>query len=166
MKWVGIVGARRIKYPQVESDVRGNVSRIFAAGNAIVSGGAPGVDFLAVDEALKHDLSGTRIRVILPSSLKTYREYFNGRIQHGFISQDKVDALMGQLREVKSRHPKSLIEMHFRQVCRQSFHARNAEVVRSADELEAYQAARSAGTMNAVHHARVAKIPVTLYNYE
>lgn len=165
IKWIGIVGARRVKTPQVEKDVRENVKKIMLEGNGIVSGGAWGVDYFAADEALKYDPTGQTIKVIIPSNLTTYHEYFNHQAEKGRITQDQINLLMSQLHEIKSRHAPSLIEMDNDSVYRKTFYARNTQVVIAADEIQAYQASGSQGTMNVVHKAQMMQKPLRVFDY-
>lgn len=165
MEWIGIAGARRIQYDQVEIDVRKNVTKIFQEGNGVISGGALGVDYIAADEALKHDLTGRRIKIIIPSNLQTYQAYFNNRASQGVIESGDVDMLMEQLKEIQSRNPASLIELKHTSVYRKTFHARNEEVIKASDELQAYQVRESTGTKNAVQTARQLGKPVKIYDY-
>lgn len=55
MKWIAISGSWRNANSQVEKDVRETVKQITVKGNGIVTGGALGVDYWALDEALKID---------------------------------------------------------------------------------------------------------------
>lgn len=165
MKWIGIAGARSIIHDQVEPDIRQNVTSIFQKGNGVISGGAWGVDYIATDEALKHDPTGQRIKVIIPSDLKTYLSYFNKRASGNYITDEEVKKLFNQLDEVKRRNPESLIELTNEKVCRKTFHSRNRAVVRESDELHAYQVNESNGTKNAIKAAENLKKPVTRYNY-
>ena len=53
MKWIGISGGWRKTNTEVEDAVRRTAKEIIERGDGIVSGGAIGVDSLALDEVLK-----------------------------------------------------------------------------------------------------------------
>ena len=53
MKWIGISGSWRKTNKEIEEKIRNIVCEIMQRGDGIVSGGALGVDYIALDEALK-----------------------------------------------------------------------------------------------------------------
>ena len=70
--WVGFSGGRMGVTSEIETLIRTEVAQVMERGDAFISGGALGVDSIALDEALRHDPSASRIRVFLPTSLDFY----------------------------------------------------------------------------------------------
>lgn len=165
MKWIGITGSWRRYCPELEEDVRKDISAIFNAGNGIVSGGAWGVDYYATDEALKHDPFAKRIKVIIPSNLHNYTEYYNRRVQFGRIPKENKDLLFEQLHKIRMANPDSLIELDATDVYRKTFYARNVVVAESSDEVWGYQVNKSSGTQKTINAAKALGKPVQLKTY-
>jgi predicted Rossmann fold nucleotide-binding protein DprA/Smf involved in DNA uptake len=166
MNWVGIAGSWRRITPEVERDVRQDVTRIIAGGNGVVSGGALGVDFLAADEALKLDPTAQKLKIIIPAPLEIYRDYFNYRASKGIITPAQAKMLMDQLDDIKRRNPDSLVEMTQSTVERKTFCARNRRVAEESNELHAFQVNHSTGTQNTVNTAHTLGKPVTVFQYK
>lgn len=72
MKWILFTGTWRLVDEQVEKDVREYAQEVLARGDGIVTGGATGVDYFAMDEAMKTFPDASRLRVIIPAYLKDY----------------------------------------------------------------------------------------------
>jgi predicted Rossmann fold nucleotide-binding protein DprA/Smf involved in DNA uptake len=75
MKFVVISGSWRKVNKEIERKVRKIVQQILKRGDVIVTGGALGVDYIALDESLKHDKNDQRIKVFLPTTLKRYAQH-------------------------------------------------------------------------------------------
>lgn len=97
MKWVGISGGWRHIDQKIEDDVRKVVSEIMKRGDGIVSGGALNVDFVALDEALKYDRCGERIKVFLPTTLDKYVAHYRRHAALGDITVIQAENLINQL---------------------------------------------------------------------
>ena len=76
MKWVGISGGWRRTNQKIEDDVRGIVREIMERGDGIVSGGALGIDSIALDEAMKCNPGADRIKIFLPATLDRYAKHY------------------------------------------------------------------------------------------
>ena len=161
ISWVGISGSWRISSPDLESDVRRDIMTLIRHGKGMVSGGALGVDFIATDEALRHDVTGQRITIILPTSLAIYRAHYRRRAAEEVITHRQAEALIAQLEEVRRRNPSSLIEMGATVCNEETYYARNTRVVEFAHELLAYQVNGSLGTADTITKAMEHGIPVT-----
>jgi len=94
MKWIAISGSWRKTNEQVESDVRKVVREIITSGNGIVSGGALGVDYIAIDEALILNPSATQIRIYLPTTLQIYSAHYRKRAEEGVITSTQAEMLI------------------------------------------------------------------------
>ena len=76
MKWVAISGSWRKTNSKVEKDVRNTVKKIISCGNGIISGGALGVDYFALDEAMKLNPTAKQIKIYLPAKLNIFSRHF------------------------------------------------------------------------------------------
>lgn len=172
MKWVAISGSwRRGMTPGVAADVRAVVSDVLRRGDGIVSGGALGVDFVATDEAMRHDSGAARIKVFLPSSLARYAEHYRRRAEEDVITSEQAESLIAQLEEVRRRNPSALIENPSEpEINRDTYFARNAQIVEVADELVAFHVVADdtlgEGTLDAVEKARSLGKPVRVHSYD
>lgn len=165
MKWIGISGTWRITTPELEKDLRKAVSEIFENGNGIVSGGALGVDYIALDEALKFDSEAKRIKIIIPVSLPVFTDLFRTRANEGVITKEQAEQAIEILENLVSRNPDALEEMNFT-VCKKStYHARNTRIAEESDELMAFQVNGSAGTQDTINKAERSGVKVYLHSY-
>lgn len=165
MKWIGITGTWRLTTPEIERDVRRSVSKIFEQGNGIVSGGALGVDYMALDEALKYDLEAERIKIIIPVALSVFAELFRERASNKIVTEKQAREVIKILEDLKSRNPNALEEMNF-EVCEVASHrARNIRVVKESDELLAFQVNGSLGVQHTMDNAEKAGKTVYLRKY-
>jgi hypothetical protein len=72
MKWVIFTGTWRLTSPELERDVRDSIRKIFSDGKGLVTGGATGADFFAMDEFFKLDPSCKNVRTFIPARLDHY----------------------------------------------------------------------------------------------
>lgn len=166
MKWVAIAGSWRNTNAEVEADVRREVSKIFQAGNGIVTGGALGVDFYATDEALKLDGTRKQIRIFLPTTLERYAKHYQKRAEEGVITLEQAEALINQLQTVKNLVPDCIVENIFNEILDQkAYFERITEIINVADELIAFQVNNSEGTQDTINKAENKGIPVLKYSY-
>jgi len=101
MKWIGISGGWRKTNKEIEDKVRNIVRKIMMSGDGIVSGGALGVDFIALDEALKNDSKAERIKIFLPTTLEVYATHYRKHALLGTITKKQADDLIEQLSRLK-----------------------------------------------------------------
>ena len=166
MKWIGISGSWRYSTPQLEIDLRREVSKIMAEGNGVVVGGALGVDFKVTRIVLKRDPSIKHIKIFLPTDLPSYVKHLNKRVSEGIISAKEAHQLIKQLETVKHRRPEAIIEPpRPKKVNQRSYYARNGYIVQGVDEIIAFQVNNSPGTENAVKQAHILHKKVTKFSY-
>lgn len=174
MKWSGISGSWRRTNQEIEEKLRNIVREIVMQGDGIVSGGALGVDSIALDEALKIDTRAERIRIFLPTTLKTYSAHYRKHALLGTISKEQAEDLISQLSELKKINPKALIEdpdSNFtEETKKQIYYQRNTAIVNASDELVAFQVrteqSEGEGTGDTVKKAKAKGIPVKLFQYD
>jgi CRP-like cAMP-binding protein len=167
MYWIAITGSWRHTNQRVEQDVRATVRKLITQGCGIITGGALGVDWLAVDEALKHNPLAEQVRVVIPASLARYLAHYFKRADEGVISHQQAQALSDQLTKLKTANPLALIELEDGRLVEQaSYYDRNSQVVAMSDKLYAFQVNKSRGTQDTIDKARAKGIPVCLKRYE
>jgi hypothetical protein len=160
MKWVAIAGTWIKTDSKVESDVRKIVREIIYRGDGVVSGGALGVDYIATSEAL---LRNGKLKIIIPSTLETYRKHYSQRAEEGVITKKQSGLLISQLEEVKKRD--FLVEGVDTILNKESYFNRITKIIESADELVAFHINQSEGTQNTIDKAIKKGIPVKTFSY-
>lgn len=174
MKWFGIGGSWRKTNQEIEEKVRFVVREIMMRGDGIVSGGALGVDSIALDEALMIDPKAQRIKIFLPATLEIYAAHYRKHALLGAITSGQAEDLISQLDGLKKVNSKALIEnlaINFTEETKKKmYYERNSKIVEASDELVAFhvktEQGEGEGTMDAVQKARVKGIPVQLFRYD
>lgn len=174
MKWIGISGGWRKTNQEIENKVRQVVREIIQRGDGIVSGGALGVDFIALDEALKSDPKAERIKIFLPTTLIKYSEHYRKHARLGTITSEQAENLIKQLSKLKQINPRALIEnldTNFTEETKKKmYYERNSKIVEEADELVAFhiktEASEGMGIADAIEKAKVKGIPVKIFLYD
>ena len=165
MEWVAIVGSWRNVTNEIEQDVRRKTKEIIDLGMGIVTGGALGVDYLAIHEAIRLDMFADRIKIILPTNLDTYEKHYRKRASEGIITNRQASQLIQQLRNIKSKNPKAVKELRYAAVNKSSYYRRNSKIIDVADKIIAFQVNKSEGTQDTIDKANTRKIPVELHEY-
>ncbi len=175
MKWVGISGSWRKINTETEKKIRKIVREIIMrGGDGIVSGGALGVDFIALDEALRHDLKAERIKIFLPTTLKKYAEHYRKHARWKNITSEQAENLINQLTRLKEINPQALIEnpdINFTEETKKAmYYERNSRIVDTSDKLVAFriktEASEGMGTADTIEKAQTKGIPVKLFSYD
>lgn len=165
MKWVAISGSWRRSSSEIENDVREAIASVMERGDGIVTGGALGVDYVATEEALKHNPDADRIKIIIPTPLDVYAAHYRKRASEGVITLEQAEALIGLLAAVKERREQSLVEMGHSVLNEEIYYDRNTKVLEDADELLAFKVNSSLGTQDTIEKARNLGLEVTLKQY-
>ena len=174
MKWIGISGSWRKVDQKIDDKVRNIVREIMLRGDGVVSGGALGVDSIALDEALKVDFEAQRIKIFLPTTFGVYIAHYRKHAMLGTITSEQAESLISQLTELKKINPKALIEdpdVNFtEETKKQIYYERNTDIVNASDELVAFRVrskqSEGLGTADAVEKAKAKGIPVQLFQYD
>jgi len=164
-RWTAISGSWRTVDAAVEADVRETVGAILTKGGGIVTGGALGVDYIATDEALKHDPAAMRLKIILPTALSDYANHYFKRAEEGVITPKQAQDLVAQLSAVRDANPAALIQMSYTVCTPETYYARNTAVLDAADSLAAFQVNGSAGTQDTIDKARARGMAVIHKTY-
>ncbi|MBU1033674.1 DUF2493 domain-containing protein [Patescibacteria group bacterium] len=166
MKKILISGSWRFQDEKLEELVRQTVQKILSNGDMLITGGALGVDYWALDEALKIDTKAEKIRVFLPSTLSFYKKHYNKRALEGIISIAEARALIAQLKKLKKLNKKALTEKtEVKTLNQNAYCARNSREVNSANQLIAFQVNQSQGVQDAIDKAKQKQIPVQVHQF-
>ena len=173
MKYIGISGSWRKTNPEIERKVREVAREIMERGDGIISGGALGVDYIALDEALKHDPKAERIKIFLPTTLETYAAHYRKHASLKNIPSEDAENLIKQLVCLKNENPASLVEnlnTDFTENTKlKLYYGRNRDIVEASDELIAFrvktEASEGLGTRDTIEKARAKGIPVNIFEY-
>jgi len=173
MKWVGISGGWRKINSEIEEKVRETVREIILRGDGIVSGGALNVDYIALDEALKHNPEADRIKIFLPTTLDKYAEHYRKHAKLSNITSQQAEGLINQLSHLKEVNRNALIENPDTDFTEENkkdrYYERNLEVVKASDELVAFhvksELSEGLGTQDTINKAKEKGIPVNVYEF-
>jgi hypothetical protein len=165
MKWIIITGTWRLTNKEVENDVRQAARKIFEAGDGLVTGGATGVDYFAMDEFLKLNPDCTRIRTFIPAKLDHYINDYRKNWKHSPITDIDIDNLAFLLSIIKKRNPSSIFEVRkdSGNISQDDYNLRHDEEVTFSDELYAFRVNDSEGTSDTIKKAEAAGLPIKLY---
>jgi len=173
-KYIGISGSWRKITPNIEKKVRSVVKKAMQSGKGIVSGGALNVDYVALNEALKHNPSATRIKIFLPTTLKKYIQHYRKHAKLKTITTKQANNLIKQLKDLKKINPRALVECpneNFTETTKKDmYYQRNSRVVEAADELVAFhiktKESKGAGTMDTASKAKAKGIPLKIFSFD
>jgi hypothetical protein len=174
MKWIGISGSWRQVNQKIENDVRKIVSEIMKHGDGIVSGGALNVDFIALDESLKHDPKANKIKIFIPTTLEKFVAHYRKHAQLGTITSDQAENIIRQLTRLKEINSKALIENpdtnFIEENKKDRYYERNSKIVEASDELVAFRVktkdSEGMGTADTIMKAKIKNIPIDLHFYD
>jgi len=166
MKWVAIAGSWRRTNKEIEKDVRKTVNRIIVRGDGVISGGALGVDYFALDEVMKLNPSCKRIKIFLPAKLDIVSKHFFQRADEGVITKRQAEDLINQLKTLQKANPKALIEDKDAKVLNKTtYYKRILKIIDNADQLVAFHVNKSKGTQYTIDKAKEKNIPVRVNFY-
>ncbi len=164
MKWILFTGTWRLTDENVERDVRAAAREVIERGDGIVTGGATGVDYFAMDEALMCDPTGASLKVIIPTHLQNYVLDYNTNWCKLPVTRATIIELEELLLCLKKIHPTHLVEMPFEnEITQDHYNLRHDEEVAISDEVYAFQVNNSTGTQDTIDKSVAAGLPVTLH---
>ncbi len=163
MKWILFTGTWRITNADVERDVRAAVREVYAQGNAVLTGGATGVDYFAMDEAMKIDPTARRLRIMIPAFLEDYiTDYYTNWCQAP-ITQSDIDLMASLLRKIKEVNPACVLEMPNTTITQKDYDVRSKQEIIYTDEVCAFQVNGSKGTQDTIDWAKEAGRVIRLH---
>ncbi len=163
MKWILFTGTWRLTNKEVEEDVRDSVRQVLSLGNGVVTGGATGVDYFAMDESMKIFPDASRIKVIIPANLKSYIYDYNTNWCHDPITKENISDLESILLKIKNVNPDALIEMPNDVINQDHYDLRSEEETKIAEEVYAFQVNDSTGVQYTIKKAIERGLPITLH---
>lgn len=160
MKWALFTGTWRLVNAEVERDVRAAVRKVFAEGSGVLTGGATGVDYFAMDEAFAIDPTCRKLRVIIPAYIEDYVKDCEQNWCQAPVTPEAIQKLAALLRKIREANPASLLEMPYRVIEQEHYDLRNLEEVTYANEVYAFQVNGSTGTQHTIDSAKAAGHPI------
>ncbi len=161
MKWILFTGTWKLADKEVEEDVRKFARETIARGDGVLTGGATGVDYFAMDEVLKHNPNASHLRVIIPARLESYIDDYYTNWCHKPITKKDIDNLATILKKIKKVNPASLLEMPYKTITQEHYNLRHDQEVMYSDEVHAFHVNESAGTEDTISKSTKASIPIT-----
>ncbi len=163
MKWILFTGTWRLTNEEVENDVRAAARDVLARGDGIVTGGATGVDYFAMDEAMKLYPDASRLVVIIPTSLEEYIQDYRTNWCQEPITQETIDVLAELLTKIKTARPEALIEMPHTNITQEHYDLRHEEEVSLSNEVYAFQVNNSTGTQDTIDRAQKRGLSISIH---
>jgi|ERR1035437_1650007 CO dehydrogenase/acetyl-CoA synthase beta subunit len=165
MKWIIFTGTWRLTNKEVEYDVRQAARAVFERGDGIVTGGATGVDYFAMDEFVKLNPECTRIRVFIPARLEHFIADYRKNWKHDPIGDQDIESLHHLLKLIKERNPSSVYEVRKESgdITQEEYDLRHNEEVAFSDEVYAFHVNKSGGTSDTIEKATAAGLAISLH---
>lgn len=162
-KWILFTGTWRIITKEIERDVRNAVRDVIKSGNGVLTGGATGVDYIAMDEALKINPDASQLKVIIPAYLDRYiADYYKNWCQKPITRNDinSLASILGRLKKIKASN---LIEMSNETIMQEHYDLRSEREVINSNEVYVFQANNSRGAQHTLDYATKIGIPITIH---
>jgi hypothetical protein len=165
MKWILFTGTWKLTNQAVEHDVRAAAREVFERGDGLLTGGATGVDYFAMDEFVKLNPACTRIRVFIPARLDHFIADYHKNWKWDPVTEEDINRLAGILNLIKERNPSALFEVKKEDgdISQAEYDLRHNEEVMFSDEVYAFQVNGSTGTQDTIDKSVAAGLPVTLH---
>ena len=165
MRWIIFTGTWRLTNKEVENDVRQAARQVFEHGDGMVSGGATGVDYFAMDEFVKLNPTCTHIRIFIPARLDHFIADYRKNWKHDPINDTDINNLEYLLKLIKERNPSAIFEVRKNNgdITQEEYNIRHNEEVTFSDEVYAFQVNESTGTQDTIDKAAKAGLPTTLH---
>ncbi|MBP6948740.1 MAG: hypothetical protein KBC41_01395 [Candidatus Pacebacteria bacterium] len=163
MKWILFTGTWKLTNQEVENDVREATREVLSRGDGIVTGGATGVDYFAMDEAMRLYPDASRLKVIIPAMFKSYVYDYHTNWTIAPITTENVNNLEKLLQKIKDANPESLSEMPNDIITQDHYNDRHDEEVKISDEVYAFQVNNSTGTQDTIDKASKSGLPIVLH---
>ncbi len=165
MRWVIFTGTWRLTSKDVENDVRQAARQVFERGDGLVTGGATGVDYFAMDEFVKLNPECTRLRIFIPARLRHFIADYRKNWKHAPIGDVDIDNLAYLLSLIEERNPSAILEVRKDEgdITQAEYDIRHNEEVTFSDEVYAFQVNNSTGTQDTIDKANMAGLPITLH---
>lgn len=147
MQWLCISGSWRRVNAVMDKMIREKVAATLAAGDGIIAGGAAGVDYIALQEALRHDPGARRVRIFIPATPERYFDHLRRVGPEGrYTLPEMIEPLIAQLQDLRRRRPAALVgEPAMTEIDQAAYFLRDGAEIAAADALAAYPARTEKG---------------------
>lgn len=163
MRWILFTGTWRLTNKEVEEDVRAAAREVLARGDSIVTGGATGVDYFAMDEAMQIDSSASRLVVIIPATLEDYIHDYRTNWCQAPITKETIDNLAKLLFNIQKARANALVELPNTVITQDHYNLRHDEEVMRSSAVYAFQVNDSTGTQDTIDKAKKAGLPIEVH---
>jgi hypothetical protein len=163
MKWILFTGTWRLTNAEVEADVRSAAHEVLTRGDGIVTGGATGVDYFAMDEAMRLYPDASRLRVIIPANLKSYIYDYHTNWCTEPVTTESISDLEKLLLHIKKANSEALTEMPYDIIAQDHYNLRHDEEVKISHEVYAFQVNESTGTQDTIDKAQRSGLPIAMH---
>ena len=139
--------------------------KVFERGDGMVTGGATGVDFFAMDEWLKLNPECTKIRIFIPARLDHFIRDYRKNWKHDPVTDRDIDDIEYVLALIKERNPSAIFEVRkdSGDITQEEYDIRHNEEVTFSDDVYAFQVNNSTGTQDTIDKAQRAGLPVSVH---
>ena len=168
MKWILFTGTWRLTNTEIENDVRAKAREVFERGDGLLTGGATGVDYFAMDEFIKLDPTCARIQIFIPAKLPHFISDYRKNWKHAPINDADIDNLERVLIFIQEKNPSGIFEAakETGDITQDEYNLRHNEEVAHSDEVYAFRVNKSTGTGDTIQKATDAGLPISYYkNY-
>ena len=163
MKWILFTGTWKLTNKMVEDDVRAAARDVLLRGDGIVTGGATGVDYFAMDEAMNIVPDASRLKVVIPAGFKSYIHDYRTNWCVAPIITETINTLETLLEKIHAANPMAIDTMENDIITQDHYNLRHNEEVKISDEVYAFQVNDSAGTQDTIDKAKKSGLPITIH---
>jgi hypothetical protein len=158
--FIGISGSWRTFDDHVVDNTKSFVRKVLSRGDFIISGGALGVDYFVVEEAIRFNCSH-RLKIFLPIPMDLFLKHYEKKEKEGVIDKYQAKAIISQLTKLKTKYPDSIIDSTKYTVANEeSYLARNTTIINNCNALACFQVNDSQGVEDAMQKALKQSKPV------
>ncbi len=144
--------------------MRAATREVLELGGGIVTGGATGVDYFCMDEAMKLG-AYNKMRVIIPAKLDYFiSDYYKNWMTDPITKKD-IDKLSIVLKDFQNKNPSGLLEICHTggDINQDDYDNRHDEEVAFSDEVYAFQVNNSTGTQDTIDKAKASGLKISLH---
>jgi hypothetical protein len=161
--WALFTGTWRTTSKEVEGDVRSCVRDVIRSGRGVLTGGATGVDYFAMDETLRINPDASKLKVIIPAYLDyCLKDCYKNWCQKP-ITKKEIDLVALTLKHLRKIRSSNLIEMPNKIITQEHYDLRSEQEVLNCNEIYAFQVNNSSGTQLTLDFAKKIGVPIVLH---
>jgi predicted Rossmann-fold nucleotide-binding protein len=166
IKWVSIGGSSKGINKRITEDVKRVTREIMKRGCGIISGGDFGVDYISINEAIKHDPMAKRIMIFLPVEIDTYIKHYRNLIGKKVVDKKQGEKLIFCLEKIKKTNPSSFIEnKKNKTITTETISKRDEDIIMVADEAISFHINQSSAMAKIIKKIQQKGIPLKVFTY-